>query len=49
VVALAKESATRNGNKLETDETHVWHLDNGKATEFWGVPKDQYQVDEFWV
>jgi hypothetical protein len=49
VVALAKESATRNGKKLETDETHVWHLDNGKATEFWGVPKDQYQVDEFWM
>jgi uncharacterized protein len=48
VVVLANETATRNGKNMESDEVHVWHLDNGRAIEFWGVPKDQHQVDEFW-
>ena len=48
VVVIVKESATRNGNSAEVDEVHVWHLDGGKATEFWGIPKDQHYADEFW-
>ena len=49
VVVLAKESATRGGTSLERDEVHVWHIDGGKATEFWGIAKDQQETDEFWA
>jgi ketosteroid isomerase-like protein len=48
VVVLAKESASRNGKSLESDDVHVWHIANGKAVEFWGISKDQHEVDEFW-
>ena len=49
VVVLAKESASRNGKSLDSDDVHVWHLANGKAVEFWGISKDQHEVDEFWA
>lgn len=48
VVVLAKESANRNGKSLESDDVHVWHVANGRAVEFWGISKDQHEVDEFW-
>jgi ketosteroid isomerase-like protein len=48
VVVLVSESATRKGNSIDSDEVHVWHLDGGRATEFWGIPKDSQKVDEFW-
>lgn len=48
VVVLAKESASRNGKSLVSDDVHVWHLANGKAVEFWGISKEQAEVDEFW-
>jgi ketosteroid isomerase-like protein len=49
VVVLVKESASRNGKSLESDDVHVWHLAEGKAVEFWGISKDQPEVDEFWA
>jgi len=49
VVVLAKESASRNGKSLESDDVHVWHVANGKAVEFWGISQDQHEVDEFWA
>jgi ketosteroid isomerase-like protein len=49
VVVLAKESASRNGKSLESDDVHVWHIANGKAVEFWGISKEQHDVDEFWA
>jgi hypothetical protein len=49
VVVLAKESASRDGKSLESDDVHVWHLAGGKAVEFWGISKDQHEVDEFWA
>jgi ketosteroid isomerase-like protein len=49
VVVLVKESASRNGKSLESDDVHVWHLASGKAVEFWGISKEQYEVDEFWA
>lgn len=48
VVVLAVETANRNGKSLESDDVHVWHLGGGKAVEFWGISKDQHEVDEFW-
>jgi hypothetical protein len=49
VVVLAKESASRNGQSLDNDDVHVWHLADGKAMEFWGIARDQHAVDEFWA
>ena len=48
VVVLAKESASRNGTSLESDDVHVWHVADGRAVEFWGISRDQHEVDEFW-
>jgi ketosteroid isomerase-like protein len=48
VVVLAKESASRNGKSLESDDVHVWHVANRKAVEYWAISKDQHEVDEFW-
>jgi ketosteroid isomerase-like protein len=48
VVVLAKESASRNGKSLENDDVHVWHLADGRAVEFWGIARDQHEVDDFW-
>jgi uncharacterized protein len=49
VVVLAKESASRNGKSLESDDVHVWHIADGKAVEYWAISKDQHEVDEFWA
>jgi ketosteroid isomerase-like protein len=49
VVVLARESGSRNGKSLESDDVHVWHLADGQAVEFWGISKDQHEVDEFWA
>ena len=49
VVVLAKESAARGGEVQELDEVHVWHVDAGKATEFWGIARDQQATDELWA
>jgi ketosteroid isomerase-like protein len=47
-VVMLRSRATRPGKSLDSVECHVWHLSNGKATEFWGVPFDLYAADEFW-
>jgi ketosteroid isomerase-like protein len=49
VVVLAKENASRNGKSLENDDVHIWHIADGKAVEYWGISKDQHEVDEFWA
>jgi ketosteroid isomerase-like protein len=48
VVVLARETGSRGDRHLQDDEAHVWHLVDGLATEFWGCPKDPYEVDAFW-
>ena len=48
VVVLANERASRNGKSLESDDVHVWHLADGKAVEFWGISRDQNEVNAFW-
>jgi len=48
-VALVKESATRNGRSHEGQATHVFHVRDGKVTEFWDAQVDQYAADEFWA
>ncbi len=49
VVALGHQTAQRNGKTLDEDLVHVWHVSDGKATEFWGVPYDAAAADAFWA
>ncbi len=47
-VALARSTASRQGKQLDSRETHISHVRNGKITEFWGFPEDLRVPDEFW-
>jgi ketosteroid isomerase-like protein len=47
-VALVTVSATRGGRALEFRIVHVFHMSDGKMTEFWAFPEDQRAFDEFW-
>ncbi|HZD18267.1 MAG TPA: nuclear transport factor 2 family protein [Actinomycetota bacterium] len=49
VVALVNATITRGGKTLEVQQTLVFHIADGKATEVWAFPTDQYAVDEFWA
>lgn len=49
VVALIKASAERDGRTHEFDTAHVWHVADGKATEFWALSTNPYEDDEFWA
>jgi ketosteroid isomerase-like protein len=48
VVALVESHGEREGKTLNDRAVHVWHVKDGKATEFWGHSGDQYTDDEFW-
>ena len=47
-VVLAKAHAERDGKTLDDNNVHVWHVEGGRAKEFWGHSSNQYAVDEFW-
>jgi uncharacterized protein len=49
VVVLTRERAQRDGKSIDARVAHVWHLSDGKATEFWGIADDVYAQDEFWA
>jgi uncharacterized protein len=48
VTVLVESFGEREGKTLEDRSVHVWHVKDGKVTEFWGHPQDQYADDEFW-
>jgi ketosteroid isomerase-like protein len=48
-VALVTFSAARGGKSLEGSIVHVFHMRDGKMTEFWSISEDQAQFDEFWA
>jgi hypothetical protein len=48
-VALVTVSATRGGESFEGNVIHVFHMSDGKMTEFWSYPEDQSRFDEFWI
>lgn len=48
VVALVTEIGHRGERTLNSPATHVWHVRDGKATEFWAMAADSYATDEFW-
>ena len=47
-VALVTTKGSREGKSIEDHQVHVFHIEDGKVTEFWGHPTDLYAVDEFW-
>jgi ketosteroid isomerase-like protein len=48
-VALVTASASRGGKSFEGRVVHVFHLRDGKMTEFWAFPEDQKAFDELWA
>ena len=48
VVALVNAFGERNGTSRTFTTAHVWHVRDGKATEFWGLSTNPYEDDEFW-
>ena len=45
-VALVGLTASRDGRSARTNDAHVFHLRDGKVTEFWDASTDQYGYDE---
>ena len=48
-VALVTMSATRDGKSFEGNLVHIFHMSDGKMTEFWAIPENQSGYDEFWM
>ena len=48
VIAIAVMRAKRNGRVLHDLSVQSFHLAEGKATEVWTLPGNQYYSDEFW-
>lgn len=46
-VALVTAHGQRDGRTLGMNEVNVWHLADGKATEFWVMAEDSAEVDRF--
>ena len=49
VIALVRVSIDYHGRHLDFDEAHIWHVSDATATELWAIPKDPYEVDEFFA
>ncbi|MFY9864758.1 MAG: nuclear transport factor 2 family protein, partial [Trebonia sp.] len=45
-VALVATSASRGGKSVRINEAHIYHLRDGRVTEFWDGSTDQYAFDE---
>lgn len=48
VVALVEASAQKGDVTSDLPRVHVWHVRNGKLTEVWLHPLDQYEFDDYW-
>jgi ketosteroid isomerase-like protein len=46
-VALLRATATRKGRRYDSPEVDVYHVEDGKITEFWSFAEDQRVTDEF--
>lgn len=47
-VALVTARGSREGKSIKDHQVHVFHIQDGKVTEYWGHPTEQNAVDEFW-
>lgn len=47
-VGLVTLRAERDRKTLNMHDVHVWHVTDGKFSEFWSQLADLYAFDEFW-
>jgi ketosteroid isomerase-like protein len=47
-VAITRTTGSRQGKQLDLRGTDVYHIRNGKITEWWSFDEDQRLNDEFW-
>jgi ketosteroid isomerase-like protein len=47
-VGLVVLRGERNGKTLAVNDAHVWHVNNGKFSEFWSCVFDLKAMNEFW-
>ena len=47
-VALLRAKGERRGKRYDALEIDVFHIRDGKVTEFWSFSEDQRVTDEFW-
>ena len=47
-VGLDRVTARRNDRSLDMNRVVIAHARDGKLTDVWLVPEDQYAFDEFW-
>lgn len=48
-VVLVTLTGERRGKSLNANDVHVWHVRDGKFSEFWASLHDLYAFDEFWA
>jgi ketosteroid isomerase-like protein len=48
-VVLATAHAERGGQPVAVREANIWHLKDGKATEFWVFPEDTAALDRMFA
>ena len=48
-IGLLRVTAARKDRPLDMPVVHVVHVTNGRITEIWAHPRDQYAVDAFWA
>lgn len=47
-VALIDARAERDGRTIDLPRVHVWHVRDGRPSELWVHPVDQYALDAYW-
>ena len=47
-VSLSRASASRQGKQLDLRGVDIYHIRNGKVTEWWSFTENQRLDDEFW-
>ncbi len=47
-VALTRATGSREGKQYDSLDTDVYHVSNGKVTEFWSFTEDSAKADQFW-
>ena len=48
VVALLRARGSRKGKTYQAMEVDIFHVRDGRVTEFWSFSEDQRLTDEFW-
>jgi uncharacterized protein len=46
-IVLVTVHAEREGRRLDMNEVHIWHLEQGQAEEFWSFAEDVAEMDAF--